>query len=127
MVIRHMESQRNGHICPLTGLQNRRPFFKGGAAPGPTGGLEHRPTGPEVEEVGGSLRSASPTIGQVLAPVDAVGFQRGSLLLWEPDQIAPVAHSPAQVVRGGLHGQDPELLIQSEPDFFALVQPPQAP
>lgn len=55
MVIRHMESQRHGYICPLTGLQSRRPFYKGGAAGVPTGGLEDRPTGPEVEVIAASL------------------------------------------------------------------------
>ena len=30
MVIQHMESRRNGYLCPLTGLKNRRPFFDAG-------------------------------------------------------------------------------------------------
>ena len=30
MVIQHMESRRNGYLCPLTGLQNRRPFYEAG-------------------------------------------------------------------------------------------------
>ncbi|MCP9834554.1 MULTISPECIES: sensor domain-containing diguanylate cyclase [unclassified Cyanobium] len=30
MVTQYLESRRNGYLCPLTGLQNRRPFFEAG-------------------------------------------------------------------------------------------------
>ncbi len=30
MVTQYLESRRNGYLCPLTGIQNRRPFFEAG-------------------------------------------------------------------------------------------------